>query len=164
MGCFSAGTPKSKTKPNLNFKKKVKNTTMSQLYAGASSAKAEKIFAVFDKDSSGDLDMPEIVAMVNAMAMSDTTSLVAGQVEEMGAETLAEMIRVEFDEDGDGSVSKAEFVNKCCNQPGIMASMVMQSNIAGSSADGPSKNPLAFHPLLCAGLGARALRISMCSS
>ena len=137
---------------------------MSQLYAGASSAKAEKIFAVFDKDSSGDLDMPEIVAMVNAMAMSDTTSLVAGQVEEMGAETLAEMIRVEFDEDGDGSVSKAEFVNKCCNQPGIMASMVMQSNIAGSSADGPSKNPLAFHPLLWAGLGARALRVSMCSS
>lgn len=52
--------------------------------------------------------------------MTSSYQKVAGQVEEMGAETLAEMIRIEFDEDGDGSVSQKEFVNKCCNQPGIM--------------------------------------------
>ena len=54
----------------------VKKTTMGKLYAGASTSKAENIFGIFDKDSSGDLDMSEIVALVNAMAQSDTTSLV----------------------------------------------------------------------------------------
>ena len=95
------------------------------LGAGASKAKAAAVYRMFDSDRNGNLSLGELQGMVGAMANADPNSLIAKELARIDPTLVAEMIRLEFDDDGDGVVTEEEFLTKCCDEQGVMAALVV---------------------------------------
>lgn len=104
---------------------------LDSLYVGADKSKATDLYNMFDTDADGDLSLAEMCVMVRAMAEADPDSLTAKELSAVEPKIIAEMMQLEFDEDGDGAVTQQEFEDKCTNSPGIMAELVMHTNLAG---------------------------------
>jgi Ca2+-binding EF-hand superfamily protein len=113
------------------LKDMVAKTVLDQLYVGADKSRAVELYQMFDTDGNGDLDLNEMMVMVEAMAQSDPTSLTSKEISAVDPSLIAEMMQLEFDEDGDGTVTLDEFTDKVCNSPGLMAELVMHTNLAG---------------------------------
>ena len=109
----------------------IASVELDSLYVGADKSKATDLFKMFDTDGNGDLSVDEMIVMVKAMAEADPESLTARELSAVEPKIVAEMMQLEFDDDGDGAVTLTEFEDKCTNSPGIMSELVMHTNLAG---------------------------------
>jgi len=117
----------------------VKSADMDVLTVGASRKKAKELYELFDTDGNGDLSIPEVSQLVQAMIIADAGSLTAKELSSIDSMIVAEILRLEFDRDGDGVVTLAEFMGRCCNQQGMMAELVTFTSAPGMHP--PEQNP-----------------------
>lgn len=115
------------------------STNLSNITVGAHSSKCLEIFEIFDRDESGALDLGEIVTMVTSIAAAERGSLVSAEIERMDHNELAEIMRNEFDENRDGTVTLGEFTKTCTESKGLMAELIMHTNFIGFVAGKPVK-------------------------
>ena len=117
----------------------VRSADIEMLTVGASRKKAKELYQLFDTDGNGDLSIPEVSQLVNAMIIADSGSLTAKELSSIDSMIVAEILRLEFDRDGDGVVTLDEFIDRCCNQQGMMAELVTFTSAPGM--DPPEHNP-----------------------
>ena len=91
----------------------------------------EFVFKLFDTDASGDLDVPELTNLITIMSEFDPHN--ASDLYDMPPEMLAEMLHMDFDEDGDGRISMDEFIEKC-SASGVLTSLLSQANLQSKRA------------------------------
>jgi Ca2+-binding EF-hand superfamily protein len=92
----------------------VEAVELEGLHVGASKAKASAIFKMFDADNNRNLSVEELASMAAAMANADSGSLISKELLQLDKSLVAEIMRLEFDADGDGVVTEAEFLRICC--------------------------------------------------
>lgn len=91
----------------------------------------EFVFQLFDTDESGTLDVAELTHLITIMSEFDPHN--ASDLQDMPPEMLAEMLHMDFDDDGDGAVSMGEFISKCSSN-GVLTSLLSQANMQSKSA------------------------------
>lgn len=117
----------------------VQSADMDNLTVGAPRKKAKELYQLFDTDGNGDLSIPEVSELVKAMIIADSGSLTAKELSSIDSMIVAEILRLEFDRDGDGVVTLDEFLDRCCNHQGMMAELVTFTSAPGM--DPPEENP-----------------------
>jgi protein tyrosine phosphatase/Ca2+-binding EF-hand superfamily protein len=111
-------------------------------YLADVSMKAAKIFDLFDVDNNGDLSPDELARLFRAMQSSTTAAgtegddeddddddAMAAMFEEFAPDAIVEMLAMEIDADGDGELSRDEFIAKA-EEEGPLYDMVRTTRFA----------------------------------
>jgi hypothetical protein len=111
------------------------------------------IFAIFDVDGDGNLTVEEMGRLVRVMASFDPDTTL--DLDGLEPELIAEMMHIDFDEDGDGGVSKDEFVKKCADN-GMLGDLLAHANMSSRSGLGLKQRGTTKPSVTCGGGGAAA--------
>jgi Ca2+-binding EF-hand superfamily protein len=108
----------------------VHDADLSALVADPLIRKAVVIFKLFDADNSKTLDIEELAEMIKVLADADPEGVTAGEMAGMDPKVLAGIASLEFDDDGDGVVDKAEFIDGITKTGGLVADLVASADLA----------------------------------